>query len=86
MASLKDKFAAASKNAVKLPKTPNNDEKLALYAYYKQATEGDVKGDRPGFLDMVGRAKYDAWQKCKGKSVDVAMQAYIECVARLKKG
>lgn len=86
MASLKDQFSAASKEAVKLPKPPGNDDKLLLYALYKQATEGDVKGDRPGFLDPVGRAKYDAWSKNKGKSAAVAMQAYIDCVARLKKG
>lgn len=86
MATLKDKFAAASKDALKLAREPNNNDKLELYALYKQATEGDVKGSRPGMLDMVGRAKYDAWAKQKGKTADAAMQAYVDCVARLKKG
>lgn len=86
MATLKDKFAAASKDALKLAREPNNNDKLELYALYKQATEGDVKGSRPGMLDMVGRAKYDAWAKQQGKAADAAMQAYVDCVGRLKKG
>ncbi len=85
MATLRDKFTAASKDALQLAREPNNDDKLELYALYKQATDGDVKGSRPGFLDMVGRAKYDAWAKNKGKSTDAAMQAYVDCVSRLKK-
>jgi acyl-CoA-binding protein len=83
--SLKDNFAAAAKDAVKLPKAPNNDEKLEIYALYKQATEGDVSGSRPGMFDMVGRAKFDAWSKKKGLKTDAAMQAYIDFIAKLKK-
>jgi acyl-CoA-binding protein len=86
MATLKDKFTAASKDALKLAREPNNDDKLLLYSLYKQSTEGDVKGGRPGMLDLVGRAKYDAWARQKGKTTDAAMQAYVDCVARLKKG
>jgi acyl-CoA-binding protein len=86
MAKLKDQFAQASKDAVKLPREPGNDDKLELYALYKQASEGDVKGSRPGFLDMVARAKYDAWARKKGMTGDAAMQGYIDTVARLKKG
>ena len=48
---------------------------LKLYSYYKQATEGDVQGARPGGFDFVGGAKYDAWAKLKGTSRDDAMQA-----------
>ena len=86
MATLKDKFTVASRDALKLAREPNNDDKLELYALYKQATEGGVKGARPGFLDLVGRAKYDAWAKQKGETTNAAMQAYVDCVARLKKG
>jgi len=57
-----------------------NDAKLRLYALYKQATEGDVKGGRPGFTNPVGRAKYDAWAKNKGLSGDDAKHAYIAVV------
>ncbi len=86
MATLKDKFTVASRDALKLAREPDNDDKLQLYALYKQAIEGDVKGGRPGFLDLVGRAKFDAWAKQQGKSPDAAMQAYVDCVTRLKKG
>ena len=86
MATLKDKFTAASKDSLKLAREPNNDDKLQLYALYKQAIEGDAKGSRPGMFDPVGRAKYDAWAKQQGKTTDAAMQAYVDCVTRLKKG
>jgi len=57
-----------------------NDVMLDLYALYKQATVGNATGDRPGMLDLKGRAKYDAWAKKKGMSKDAAMQAYIDLV------
>ncbi|HUS29252.1 MAG TPA: acyl-CoA-binding protein [Kofleriaceae bacterium] len=57
-----------------------NDTMLELYALYKQATTGDVAGDRPGMLDLRGRAKYDAWAKKKGLSKDAAMTAYCALV------
>jgi acyl-CoA-binding protein len=55
-----------------------------MYGLYKQATEGDVTGDRPGFMDRVGRSKYDAWGAIKGTSGKAAMQQYIDLVASLK--
>ncbi len=85
MADLKTQFESAAKEAKSLSRQPDNDTLLKLYAYYKQATQGDVSGKRPGFTDMVGRAKYDAWAKTKGLSKEGAMQAYIDLVARLKK-
>ena len=83
MPDIKKEFEAASKAVTKANKDPGNDLKLKLYAHYKQATEGDVKGDRPGFLDFVGGAKYDAWSKLKGMSEDAAMKAYIKLVERV---
>lgn len=62
---------------------PGNDAKLTLYALYKQVTEGDVSGKRPGMFDLVGRAKYDAWQKLAGTSAADAEQAYIAQVDEL---
>ena len=59
-----------------------NDVMLDLYALYKQSTNGDVSGDRPGMMDLKGRAKYDAWTKRKGMSKDAAMQAYIDLVGK----
>jgi acyl-CoA-binding protein len=76
-----DKAVADSKN---LAEKPDNSTLLKLYALYKQATTGDVEGKRPGFTDMVGRAKYDAWAAIKGKSSDDAMQEYVDLVKSLK--
>ena len=63
---------------------PSNEMKLEFYALYKQATEGDVSGKRPGMMDFVGRAKYDAWAELKGTSSDEAMQKYIDKLNALK--
>lgn len=63
---------------------PSNEMKLEFYGLYKQATEGDVSGKRPGMMDFVGRAKYDAWEKLKGASSDEAMQQYIDKLNTLK--
>ncbi len=59
-----------------------NDVMLEMYALYKQATVGDVSGDRPGMMDLRGRAKYDAWTRRKGMTKDAAMTAYIALVAK----
>ena len=83
MSDLKKKFDAAAKSVLNAKKDPGNDMKLKLYAHYKQATEGDVKGDKPGFTDFVNRAKYEAWSKLKGTSADDAMNAYIKLVDRV---
>lgn len=83
---LKTKFEKAAQEAQALPKRPDNETLLQLYALYKQATTGDVKGSRPGGMDFVGRAKYDAWARLKGKSQDDAMTAYVALVTKLKGG
>jgi acyl-CoA-binding protein len=85
MSDLQAHFEAAAAMSKQLTRKPGNEVLLRLYANYKQATEGDVKGSRPGMLDMVGGAKYDAWAKVKGTSRDDAMQAYIKLVQRLKR-
>lgn len=82
---LKAKFEAAAASAKQTKKKPDNATLLKLYAYYKQATEGDVKGARPGGLDFVGGAKHDAWSKLKGTSADEAMQSYIKQVEKLNR-
>lgn len=85
MADIKAAFEQAQKDVKTLTKRPGNDDMLFLYAHFKQAAEGDVKGSRPGMLDMVGRAKYDAWAKLKGTKADAAMQKYVDKVAALLK-
>lgn len=82
---LEAKFEAAAAAAKQTKKKPDNATLLKLYAFYKQATDGDVKGDRPGGFDFVGGAKYDAWAKLKAVSKDEAMQNYIKQVEKLNR-
>ncbi len=84
MADLKAQFEQAVTDSKSLPEKPDNMTLLKLYALYKQGTGGDAEGKRPGFGDMVGRAKWDAWNELKGKSNDEAMQEYIDLVESLK--
>ena len=83
MSDLKAQFEAAAVAVKGIPANPGNDVKLQLYALYKQGSEGDAQGERPGFMDIVGRAKYDAWAKLKGISQEDAMQQYIGLVKSL---
>jgi len=83
--AIDDDFASAKTRAEKLPKTPTSDELLELYSLYKQATQGDATGSRPGMLDFKGRAKYDAWTTRRGMSKDAAKQKYVDVVAGLEK-
>ncbi len=85
MPKLEDGFNAAVEDVFELPTRPDDDTLLKLYAYYKQATVGDVRGARPGFLDFRGRAKHDAWAECKGMSDTEAMKAYVALVGQLRK-
>ena len=82
--ALADDFQSAVERAPKLSKRPSSDILLQLYALFKQASVGDVEGDRPGFADFEGRAKYDAWGKLEGKAQEEAMQEYITLVERLE--
>ena len=82
---LKSRFEQAQKDVETLSSRPKNDDLLALYAHYKQATVGDVEGKRPGMTDFKGRAKYDAWAKLKGMSKDDARSKYIDKVESLLK-
>lgn len=84
MASLKAKFDKAVADSKKLSEKPDNSTLLKIYALYKQASEGDVEGKRPGMTDFVGRAKYDAWAAQKGKSANDAMQEYVNLIESLK--
>lgn len=83
--TLIESFEDAQKRVKTLKESPGNDELLELYALYKQGTAGDATGSRPGMLDFVGRAKFDAWAKRKGTSKDAAMTAYVAVVDRLMK-
>jgi diazepam-binding inhibitor (GABA receptor modulating acyl-CoA-binding protein) len=82
--SLQEQFDQALADSKNLPERPDNMTLLKIYALYKQASAGDVDGKRPGFTDMVGRAKFDAWDGLKGTSKDDAMQQYVDLIEDLK--
>ena len=82
---LDDDFKSAAERVTKLSKRPPNDIMLQLYALYKQGNNGDVTGERPGFADFEGRAKFDSWNKLLGKSMEDAKIAYIALVEQLEK-
>ncbi len=81
--ALTDDFQAAVERSKTLTRRPSNEELLDLYALFKQATDGDVSGDRPGGFDFKAIAKFDAWAGKKGKSKDDAMKEYIDLVGKL---
>ena len=83
--TLDENFLSAAERVTKLSKRPTNDIMLKLYSFYKQAINGDVSGERPGFADFEGRAKFDSWKKLQGKSSEEAMQEYITLVEHLEK-
>ena len=83
MADLEAEFKKAAKDVMGLADRPDNDTMLRLYALYKQGSEGDVSGPRPGFFDFVGTAKYEAWEKVAGTSREDAMRKYVDAVKKL---
>ena len=84
MTQLKSRFEQAVTDSKQLPDKPDNMTLLKIYALYKQASAGDVDGKRPGFTDMVGRAKWDAWNGLKGTTSEAAMQDYVDLIESLK--
>jgi diazepam-binding inhibitor (GABA receptor modulating acyl-CoA-binding protein) len=82
--SLQEQFEQAQADSKNLSERPDNMTLLKIYALFKQASTGDADGKRPGFTDMVGRAKWDAWDAIKGTSKDDAMQQYIDLIEELK--
>lgn len=83
MTDLNDAFENAQKAIKTLTEKPDDGTLLKLYALYKQGAVGDVQGDKPGFFDFVGAAKYEAWEQLKGTSADEAQQQYIDLVNKL---
>lgn len=83
MSDLDQSFQQAQVDVKTLTSKPSNDDLLSLYSLFKQGSNGDATGKRPGRLDMVNRAKYDAWAKLEGTSQDAAKQSYVDLVAKL---
>ncbi|WP_322104131.1 acyl-CoA-binding protein [Paraburkholderia sp. J41] len=86
MSDVNTQFAQAQEDVQKLPERPGNLTLLRLYALFKQATEGDVHGEKPGFTDIVGKYKYEAWASLQGTAQDTAKSQYVELVESLKSG
>ncbi len=82
--SLQEQFDQAAADSKNLSERPDNMTMLKLYSLFKQGSAGDVEGKRPGMMDMINRAKFDAWAELKGKSKDEAQQEYIDLVNELK--
>ena len=84
MSDLKSRFEEAVANSKGLSTRPDNVTLLRIYALYKQATQGDNDEAKPGFTDLVARAKWDAWKKLEDTSSDDAMQQYIDLIEELR--
>jgi len=82
--SLQAKFDQAAADSKKLPSRPDNATLLKIYSLYKQGSIGDNTEKKPGITDMIGRAKWDAWEKLKGTDSKEAMQQYIDLIESLK--
>ena len=86
MSDLPQRFAQAQDDVKQLAERPSNMTLLRLYALYKQGSEGDAHGDKPGMTDIVGRYKYEAWESLKGTTQEDAMEKYIALVEDLRSG
>jgi len=84
MSDLQKQFDAAVAESKKLSQRPDNNTMLKLYALYKQSTSGDAQGERPGGVDFIGRAKFDAWSGIAGTSNEAAMRQYVDLIESLK--
>lgn len=83
MTEINSLFEQAKVAAKSLPSRPDDRTMLELYALFKQATEGDVSGDKPGMFDFVAAAKYEAWGRARGLSQEDAMNRYVDLVRKL---
>ncbi|KAI8126011.1 putative acyl-CoA-binding protein [Lucilia cuprina] len=81
--SLDEQFNAAAERVKTLTKRPTDEEFLELYALFKQATVGDNNTSKPGLLDLKGKAKWESWNKQKGKSQEDAKKEYVAFVEKL---
>lgn len=86
MSDLKARFEQAVADSKTLSERPDNATLLKIYSLYKQATDGDNEDPKPGFTDIVARAKWDAWKKLEGTGSDEAMQQYIDLISELRAG
>lgn len=84
MPDLRQAFEQAARDVQLLAVRPDNETLLRLYALYKQASVGDLASPKPGFFDIVGSAKHQAWDRLRGLSRDDAMRQYVALVEQLR--
>lgn len=82
--TLQEKFEKAVLESKQLSKKPSNEVLLKIYSLYKQATQGDVKGEKPNGFDFINIAKYKAWEDLLGKKAEESMQEYVDLINSLK--
>ena len=82
--NLHEQFEQAVTESKLLPEKPSNDILLKIYSLYKQATQGDVSGEKPNGFDFINLAKYNAWESQKGKTSEESMQEYVDLINSLK--
>jgi len=76
-------FEQAAEQVNQLSESPDNNTLLKLYSMYKQGSQGDVTDKRPGMMDILGRAKWDAWKKLEGTDPQAAQSQYVQLVEEL---
>ncbi|MDR5779188.1 acyl-CoA-binding protein [Caballeronia sp. LZ065] len=86
MTEIEQQFAQAQTDVTELPERPGNLTLLRLYALFKQGSLGDIQGEKPGFTDIAGKFKFEAWEALKGTPADEAKARYVELVESLKRG
>uniref|UniRef100_A0A0D6QT57 ACB domain-containing protein n=1 Tax=Araucaria cunninghamii TaxID=56994 RepID=A0A0D6QT57_ARACU len=81
-------FDAAVKASSQLSEKPSNDDLLAMYALFKQASQDPPieSAEKVGMFDLKGKAKRGAWQKIvdEGVTPEEAEQKYIALIEKMK--
>ncbi|KAM6953844.1 enoyl-CoA delta isomerase 2-like [Aplochiton taeniatus] len=83
MGATVEQFNQAKSQMGTLNKDPGNEAKLKIYALFKQATQGPCNTPKPGMLDFINKAKWDAWKSLGSISQEEARQNYVDLIGSL---
>ncbi|XP_030624598.1 enoyl-CoA delta isomerase 2 isoform X2 [Chanos chanos] len=83
MTATVEEFNQAKVKLGTLRSDPGNEVKLKIYALFKQATQGPCNTPKPGMLDFVNKAKWDAWKSLGSVSQEEARKQYVELISSL---
>lgn len=56
---------------------------LQLYSHWRQGTQGDCSEECPGMLEVVGRLKWEAWNRLRGMSQADAQREYLRLASSM---